>query len=116
MGRNFDLGEVERVVQKRRHLAAGDVVERAVVTAAAASRHALGRELLDPGGELGRAYDVVEVTVAGRGRVGPSVHGLQHEDRHLVAAHRVGRTVVPAAAAAGDALGRERVDPGSEVQ
>jgi hypothetical protein len=42
------------------------------------------------------------------------VLGLQQEHRHLVAAHGILRAVVAAAAAAGDALGGERLDPVGE--
>src|SRR6185436_20634220 len=90
-------------------------LERTVVAPAAPSGDALGRELLDPIGELGRAGDIGKIAAAGRRHVARAVLGFQEEDRHLLARDHVGRTVVAAAAASGYAGGREGLDPRREV-
>src|SRR5690242_18959369 len=96
------------------HLAARVVVERAVVAATAAADDLLRGELLDPVGERGRTGHVRERARAVRGQVARAVLRLEQEHRHLVAADRILRAVVAAAAAAGDALGGERLDPVGE--
>src|SRR5262245_48643604 len=92
--RGTGSGQIERIHQKRRHLATGDVVERTVVLAAeAARRDVLRGELLDPVGIRRRTGHVVEVAVAGRWHVARAVLGLQQEHGHLLPRHGVGRTV-----------------------
>ena len=95
-----------------RHGAAG-----AVVTAAAAAGDGFRVELLDPvdgKGGRGRACDVVENARAGGRRVGGAVLGLQQEDGHLGAGHRIVAAVVAAAASRGDAVSEDLLDVGVE--
>ena len=100
--------------QEHGHLRPGHGIAGAVVARAATGRDALGRKLLDPGGELARAGHVVEDAGARGRRVGGSVLGLQQEDGHLGACDGVVAAVVAAAASGGDAIAEDLLDVGVE--
>src|SRR5262252_3664824 len=87
------------LLQKHGHLAAGARCRGTVVAAAAASRDALGGELLDPVGVRRRARDVVEDPLARGRHVVGAVLGLQQQDRGVLAGERALRAEEAAAAA-----------------